>query len=50
MCLRFIDNECNIREEFVAFIKLSRVRASDIADSILTTLTNLGLSVSDLRG
>ena len=34
----------------VAFIKLSRVRASDIADSILTTLVNLGLSRSDLRG
>ena len=50
MCLRFVDSECNIREEFVAFIKLSRVRASDIADSILTTLVNLGLSMSDLRG
>ena len=50
MCLRFVDSECNIRKEFVAFIKLSRVRASDIADSILTTLVNLGLSMSDLRG
>ena len=26
------------------------MRASDIADSILTTLVNLGLSMSDLRG
>ena len=41
---------CYIREEFVAFIKLSKVRASDLADSILTTLVNLGLSMSDLRG
>lgn len=50
ICLRFVDSECNIREEFAAFIKLSRVRASDISDSILTTLSNLGLSVNNLRG
>ena len=50
MCLRFVDSECNIHDEFFAFIKLSRVRASNIADSILTTLVNLGLSMSDLRG
>ena len=24
MCLRFVDSECNIREKFVAFIKLSK--------------------------
>ena len=50
ICLRFVDKECNIREEFVAFVRLERVRAVDIADSILETLNNLGLSLSGLRG
>ena len=50
ICLRFVDNEYNIREEFVAFVKLARVRAVDIADAIMKTLENLGLSLSSLRG
>ena len=37
----------NIREEF---IKLERVRATDIADAIIECLENLGFSLSDLRG
>ena len=41
---RFLDGECNIREE------LERVRATDIADAIIECLENLGLSLSDLRG
>ena len=50
ICLRFVDSEYNIREEFVAFVKLARVRAVDIADAIMKTLENLGLSLSSLRG
>ena len=34
----------------VAFLKLVRVRAVDIADAITETLTNLWLSLDDLRG
>ena len=50
LCLRFVDGECNIREEFIAFLKLERVRATDIADAIIECLENLGLSLSNLRG
>ena len=37
-------------EEFVGFIRLKRVRAINIADTIITTIENLGLSLSGLRG
>uniref|UniRef100_A0A1X7UA98 TTF-type domain-containing protein n=2 Tax=Amphimedon queenslandica TaxID=400682 RepID=A0A1X7UA98_AMPQE len=50
ICIRFVDNENCIREEFVSFIKLQRVRAIDVAIAIVTCLQNLGLSLSDLRG
>ena len=50
ICLRFVDGECNIREEFIGFVKLERVRAVDIADAIIHTIENLGLSVQYLRG
>lgn len=30
LCLRYIDADCEIQEKFVAFIKLPRIRASDI--------------------
>ena len=50
LCLCFVDERCNIREEFVAFIKLERVRAIDIANAIVSMLEELGLSLNDLRG
>ena len=51
ICLRYVDGECNIREEFVAYVvKLDRVRVTDIADAIVECVENLGLSLSDLRG
>ena len=50
ICLRFIDKECDIQEEFVGFVKLQRVRAVDITDAIITTIENLGLSLTGLCG
>ena len=50
ICLCFVDSECHIREEFVTFLRLERVRASDIAESIISALQGLGLSLSSLRG
>ena len=50
ICLRYVNGECNVREEFVAFVKLDQVRATDIADAIIECVENLGLSLSDLRG
>ena len=49
ICLHFVDQECNIREEFISFVKLERVRAVDIA-SIIFSIENLGLSLNNLRG
>lgn len=50
ICVRFVDSENHIREDFVAFIKMERVRAVDITDAIVRCIENLGLSLSDLRG
>ena len=50
ICLRFIDKECDIREEFVGFVNLQRVRAVNFADAIVSTIENLGLSLSELCG
>ena len=49
-----MDSEGSIREEFVAFLKLNRVTAVDIADAlvkcIVKCLENLGLSLNELHG
>ena len=50
LCLRFVEEKYDIREEFVSFIKLARVRATDIANAIVSMLEELGLSLGDLRG
>ena len=50
LCPRFVDEKCDIREEFVTFVKLERIRASDITTAIVNTLEGLGLSLNELRG
>lgn len=50
ICLRFVDAHNNIREEFIAFIRMERVRAVDISCAIIATLEGLGLSLNNLRG
>ena len=50
LCLRYVDESCDIQEKFVAFLKLQRVRANDISNAIVSTLENLGLSLVNLRG
>ena len=50
LCFRFVDDKCDIREDFVAFFKLDRVRASDITEAIVSSIEGLGLSLNDLRG
>jgi len=50
ICLRFVDQKCNIREEFISFVKMERVRAVDIASAIILCIENLGLSLHNLRG
>ena len=50
LCLRFVDENSEIREEFIAFLKLKRVRAVDITNAIVSCLEGLGLSLNELRG
>ncbi len=50
ICIRFVDSLGDIREDFLSFIKLDRVRAVDIASAIVQTLEEFGLSLDDLRG
>ena len=50
LCIRFVDAKCDIREEFVAFVQLQRVRASDITNAIISKIEELGLSLHDVRG
>ena len=45
-----MDCEGNICGEFIAFLKLNRVRAVDVADAIVKCLENLVLSLNELRG
>ena len=50
ICIRFVDVNNDIREEFISFIKLERVRAADIASAIVQSLEGIGLSLDNLRG
>lgn len=44
ICIRYIDDDNNTWEDFVSFVRLERVRASDIAEAIIKCLNDLGLS------
>ncbi len=45
ICLRFVDDHCEIREEFIGFVKLKHVRAIDMTEAIIHSIENLGLSL-----
>ena len=50
LCLRFVDNEKNGREEFLGFVSVTRITGEILVNTILITLQNQGLSVENLRG
>lgn len=50
LCVRFVDVQKNIREEFIQFSVLSRVTGESIAARICSDLTNLGLDLTNIRG
>jgi hypothetical protein len=50
ICVRFVDDEKNIREEFLEFIDLDRITGEVIGNSIIKFYQEAGLEVSDLRG
>ena len=48
ICLCFVDEKCDIREDFMTFVRLERVRASDITKAIVDSIEGLGLSLNEL--
>ena len=49
-CVRFVDMQKNIREEFIQFSTLSHVTGEAIATRICCDLTNLSLDLNNIRG
>ena len=49
-CVRFVDKEGNIREEFLEFLPLIRTTGEHTAGAILKAIENLGLDISNVRG
>ncbi|XP_072174513.1 52 kDa repressor of the inhibitor of the protein kinase-like [Diadema setosum] len=50
LCIRFVDAERNIREEFVDFVGLVRTTGEHIASAIKKTIENVGLDIQHVRG
>ena len=50
VCVRFVDTSGQIREEFLSFVKMERVRATDIEEAITGLLKDVALSLDYLRG
>ena len=50
ICIRFVDKDCNIHEEFLAFVTLKRVTGSAIGTAILSKLNEWQLPTEDMRG
>ena len=50
VCVRFVDNEMNIREEFLQFHSLSRTTGEYIARKLKEVLEALNLDFNNLRG
>ena len=49
-CVRFVDKEGNIKEEFLEFLPLLKTTGEHIAAAILKAIENLGLDISNVRG
>ncbi|XP_071483383.1 52 kDa repressor of the inhibitor of the protein kinase-like [Diadema antillarum] len=49
LCIRFVDKERNIREEFLSFQFLERIRGQDIGRAIVDTLCSLQIPITDMR-
>ena len=48
--LRFVDDSCNIREEFLDFVVVERITGEVLAHKIKETLVKYGLDFQDCRG
>ena len=50
VCIRFVDRESNIREEFLSFTKVDRITGEVLAAEIKTIIEKKGLEMRNLRG
>jgi hypothetical protein len=48
--LRFVDSDCNIREEFVDFMYTDRITGDALASKLKSALGRYGLDLKDCRG
>ena len=48
--LRFVDTNCNIREDFVDFVSVERITGEIIASKLKETLARYNLDLQDCRG
>jgi len=50
VCIRFVDRQQNIREEFVNFMRIPRITGDVIASTLLREMEDMGLDLSYLVG
>ena len=50
LCVRFVDSDRNIREEFLQFTNPTRITGEATAHDIMQSLQQLDLDVADVRG
>jgi hypothetical protein len=50
LCVRFVDQSSNIKEEFISFSNVPRITSEHLACEILQVIENLGLDIHNVRG
>lgn len=50
LCVRFVDGNSDVREEFLSFLQLPRITGEAIANKIIDTLEELELDITKVRG
>ena len=50
LCARFVDQDKNVREEFLAFLPLQRITGQYIADEIISFLSSKAIPLANIRG
>ena len=50
LCIRFVDDKKNMREEFLEFGKCTRLTGKAIANQIIHIIVKAGLDIKDSRG
>ena len=51
LCIRYLDMQSyTVREDFIGFVNVNNLTGEGLTNTILTMLSNIGLSLQDLRG